>query len=667
MRRRLAWLGLPEDYAVQASVLELPFDERDASTTSTRSAACTTPATSSAACRRCTACCVPGGRAVVMLYNRHSLRRARYAVVRAFSRRRAAGASTTSCVASTTPTTAGEAAPHTDFVSRSEVRRLFRDFTPREGRRPELRRLRASASSASGSSATSRASSASTSTSSPTSVPSEDCRGSASSSRPATGPTCSSSASAASPSRHSTTLKSSSQTIRCTGQRVRSSTASPGPAGATSGPSKPVAMHDNFELACEAATGEYVAVVIDKTVLHPSALEVAASALEHDPHVDIVNWWEPGYDPLDESLDPKPGRFLPSAAVVEPERFDPHAELARRFLNEERRGVDPILYFRGKIVFGAYSRRLLERIRAQAGRVFHPLAADYTSMVPAAGWRSARSTLAAHCSSRTTRAARMAGSRASTRRTLAGSSKTSIRRYSTPCRSRGSTPHTTTSATTSPRPQSVAQPGARRRSISPTWRGVRARTSRRSFGRTSRFATSNTESSRPPRRASASRPSPPRPPVLASLVQRAGGYVSSFVRKPTTYSSPLEAARAADRHYAAGGRAGDDPRRRARLSTLGRDDRPAKAARRDRWASDHLAHHEHLRRARHQRLRDLRRLQGLPVQGVLREPRLAQLRRHLRLRLRQCHLLPRGAPAMARDGRRHRRQHDDRRTSAARS
>ena len=148
-------------------------------------------------------------------------------------------------------------------------------------------------------------------------------------------------------------------------------------------PEQPVAMHDNFELACEAATGEYVAVVIDKTVLHPSALEVAASALEHEPHVDIVNWWNEGYDPLDESLDPKPGRFLPSAAVVEPERFDPHAELARRFLNEERRGVDPILYFRGKIVFGAYSRRLLERIRAQAGRVFHPRAADYTSMVPA--------------------------------------------------------------------------------------------------------------------------------------------------------------------------------------------------------------------------------------------------------------------------------------------
>ena len=27
MRRRLSWLGLPEDHAVQASVLELPFED----------------------------------------------------------------------------------------------------------------------------------------------------------------------------------------------------------------------------------------------------------------------------------------------------------------------------------------------------------------------------------------------------------------------------------------------------------------------------------------------------------------------------------------------------------------------------------------------------------------------------------------------------------------
>lgn len=148
-------------------------------------------------------------------------------------------------------------------------------------------------------------------------------------------------------------------------------------------PEQPLSMHDNFELGCDEASGDYVSVLIDKTVLHPSALELAARTLEREPDVDIVTWWNDGYNPVDEARDARPGRFLASATVVEPERFDPLDVLARRFANEARRGVDPVLYYRGKIVFGAYSRELLDRIRAQAGRVFHPLAPDYTSMVPA--------------------------------------------------------------------------------------------------------------------------------------------------------------------------------------------------------------------------------------------------------------------------------------------
>lgn len=148
-------------------------------------------------------------------------------------------------------------------------------------------------------------------------------------------------------------------------------------------PDEPVAMHDNFERGCDAASGDFVAVLIDKTVLHPSALGFAARVLERDPAVDLVTWRNEGYDPLDEAEDPRPGRFLPAAKVIEPARYDPKAELARRLSNSERRGADPAHYFRGKIVFGAYSRGLLERIRAQTQRVFHPLAPDYTSMVPA--------------------------------------------------------------------------------------------------------------------------------------------------------------------------------------------------------------------------------------------------------------------------------------------
>jgi hypothetical protein len=59
------------------------------------------------------------------------------------------------------------------------------------------------------------------------------------------------------------------------------------------------------------------------------------------------------------------------------------AELRGRFSMASRRGMDPVQYVRGKIVFGAYSRALLDRIREHTGRLFHPLAPDYTSMVPA--------------------------------------------------------------------------------------------------------------------------------------------------------------------------------------------------------------------------------------------------------------------------------------------
>jgi hypothetical protein len=142
-------------------------------------------------------------------------------------------------------------------------------------------------------------------------------------------------------------------------------------------------MHDNFELACREASGEWVAVVVDKTVLHPSAVEFAHGALQGRPDVDIVTWWNESYFPLDEKLDPGRGRFLPAADPVDVTFYDPKAELGRRFENAERRGRDPFHYVRGKIVFGAYSRRLLDRIRSQAGRLFHPLAPDYTSMVPA--------------------------------------------------------------------------------------------------------------------------------------------------------------------------------------------------------------------------------------------------------------------------------------------
>jgi SAM-dependent methyltransferase len=73
----------------------------------------------------------PDGRAVVMLYNRHSLRQMLIAGARSLQRlgKNSDGWADERLRGRYDSDTIGEAAPHTDFVSRAEARRLFRSFT----------------------------------------------------------------------------------------------------------------------------------------------------------------------------------------------------------------------------------------------------------------------------------------------------------------------------------------------------------------------------------------------------------------------------------------------------------------------------------------------------------------------------------------------------------
>jgi SAM-dependent methyltransferase len=125
MRRRLSWLGKPDEQALQASVLELPFGER------------TFDYVYSIGCLHHTGdlersvqevhrVLVRGGRAVVMLYNRHSLRRMLFAA--RHPRQSRGGGLDDEMRGVYDAHATGEAAPHTDFVSRSEVKRLFNSF-----------------------------------------------------------------------------------------------------------------------------------------------------------------------------------------------------------------------------------------------------------------------------------------------------------------------------------------------------------------------------------------------------------------------------------------------------------------------------------------------------------------------------------------------------------
>ena len=228
-------------------------------------------------------------------------------------------------------------------------------------------------------------------------------------------------------------------------------------------PPNPIPMHENFELGCAEAAGEYVAVVIDKTVLHPTAIECTAAALDaaDDPATtDIVTWWSEGFDAIDEAHALAPGRYRPSYEARAPERYDARAELEQRFAMAEPRGTDGVHYFRGKIVFGAFSRLLLDRIQETTGRCFFPLAPDYSSMVPALvlarNAHRSRSP-AAHLLQLDPIQRSTPGTRPRARPAVHRGSR--CRDHRRPARSRASTARCTTSwrTTTSPRP-----PGARR-------------------------------------------------------------------------------------------------------------------------------------------------------------------------------------------------------------
>lgn len=129
MRDRLRWLGMNgNDTVLQASVLELPWEAE------------TFDFVISIGCLHHTGdlpraveevhrVLRPGGTALVMLYNAHSLRQL---VVRPSQRLRARRARRSSAElmrAIYDANRAGEAAPHTDFVSRREVRHLFGTFS----------------------------------------------------------------------------------------------------------------------------------------------------------------------------------------------------------------------------------------------------------------------------------------------------------------------------------------------------------------------------------------------------------------------------------------------------------------------------------------------------------------------------------------------------------
>jgi glycosyltransferase involved in cell wall biosynthesis len=141
----------------------------------------------------------------------------------------------------------------------------------------------------------------------------------------------------------------------------------------------------HFEFALEHANGAYVTYLTDKMVVFPHALSDVEAVLGGS-EADIVNWACAEYF-LDE-----PGSPLGSGTLVEeleflngqPEDYDPLAVLRRKASGavprEQQTRHDYVL---GKIVFGCYSRALIDRIRSKSGTVFGGATHDYSAMVQA--------------------------------------------------------------------------------------------------------------------------------------------------------------------------------------------------------------------------------------------------------------------------------------------
>jgi len=148
-------------------------------------------------------------------------------------------------------------------------------------------------------------------------------------------------------------------------------------------PPAPMAMHDHWEFAVNQAAGDFVTVLIDKTVLRPTAIAHLLGGIAAQP-ADAYSWWNEGYDLLEEEAgNIGPGRYVSVYSLSRTREINTRKEIERRFTFDVKRGREGKNYYYGKICFGAYSRQLLQRIRETFGRVFTAISPDYTSMIAA--------------------------------------------------------------------------------------------------------------------------------------------------------------------------------------------------------------------------------------------------------------------------------------------
>jgi len=150
-------------------------------------------------------------------------------------------------------------------------------------------------------------------------------------------------------------------------------------------PPRPLGMVENWNHALEFATGEYLLYLTDKMFVLPGALRRVESAIDSAGGPEIVSWTSDTYIPASNADYLGEGSYFRASSGIRSGlylHFSPADELDRRGRAGVSRGEQsPADYSRGKLVFGAYRRELVQRIVDRYGDLFHNINPDYTSMV----------------------------------------------------------------------------------------------------------------------------------------------------------------------------------------------------------------------------------------------------------------------------------------------
>ncbi len=147
-------------------------------------------------------------------------------------------------------------------------------------------------------------------------------------------------------------------------------------------PSEGLPMALNWEYACSQATGIYVLVLIDKTVLFPNCLETLREIALKFEYPEVISFWGDMFN-LNNPDNLDKGSYRPFHKTYHPKLFIGKEILNAKISFEINRATEGTTYYYGKICFGVYHKDLYKRILEKTGNIFYELSPDYTSMIQA--------------------------------------------------------------------------------------------------------------------------------------------------------------------------------------------------------------------------------------------------------------------------------------------